>query len=186
MRTSSSRVYLAALSCHSRYSGKAPKVSDKLLLAAHDVHSMYAGSQVQSASSTGGALVSAAADLLGSASSTDLTAQLNKDGEKPSQHTGSTAPFDALIAIGCLIKGETMHFEYIADAVSHALMKVQMDSQVPVVFGLLTVLNEEQGLKRAGIGGSGGEGHNHGNDWGAAAVELAVKRKGWAEGKFDD
>ena len=72
-----------------------------------------------------------------------------------------------------------MHFEYIADAVSHGLMRVQLDSGVPLVFGLLTVLNEEQGMARAGIDGKG---HNHGEDWGKAAVELGVKRRGWAEG----
>ena len=65
-----------------------------------------------------------------------------------------------------------MHFEYIADAVSHGLMRVQLDSQVPVIFGLLTLLTEEQGLARAGIS-SDGKGHNHGLDWGSAAVELA-------------
>lgn len=75
-----------------------------------------------------------------------------------------------------------MHFEYIADAVSHGLMRVQLDSGVPVIFGLLTVLTEEQGLERAGLGKSGM--HNHGEDWGNAAVELGNKRKGWAEGKF--
>ena len=100
---------------------------------------------------------------------------------------GSKQAFDAVVAIGVLIKGETMHFEYIADAVTHGLMRVQLDSGVPVIFGLLTVLSEEQGLARAGLeGGTGKEakGHNHGEDWGNAAVELGVKRKGWAEGKI--
>ena len=73
-----------------------------------------------------------------------------------------------------------MHFEYIADAVSHGLMRAQLDSGVPVVFGLLTVLTEEQGMSRAGLG----KGHCHGEDWGSAAVELGVKRRMWAEGKF--
>lgn len=91
--------------------------------------------------------------------------------------------FDAIIAIGVLIKGETMHFEYISDAVSHGLMRVQLDSRVPVVFGLLTALSEEQALQRAGIGSEVGKrGHCHGEDWGAAAVELAVKGKVWREG----
>ncbi|MCJ1282074.1 hypothetical protein MMC26_001397 [Xylographa opegraphella] len=89
------------------------------------------------------------------------------------------ARFDAVVAIGVLIKGETMHFEYIADAVSHGLMRVQLDTGVPVVFGLLTVLTEDQALVRAGVLGGG---HNHGEDWGAAAVELGVKRRGWREG----
>jgi len=44
-----------------------------------------------------------------------------------------------------------MHFEYIADAVSHGLMKVQLDSGVPVIFGLLTCLTEEQAYTRAGL-----------------------------------
>jgi 6,7-dimethyl-8-ribityllumazine synthase len=79
-----------------------------------------------------------------------------------------------------------MHFEYIADSVSHGLMKVQLDSQVPVIFGLLTVLNEEQGFMRAGIGekDASNKGHNHGSDWGSAAVELGVKRRGWAKGEM--
>lgn len=74
-----------------------------------------------------------------------------------------------------------MHFEYIADATSHGLMRVQLDLGVPVIFGLLTVLNEEQGMARAGLGGGG---HCHGEDWGRAAVELGVKRVAWGEGKF--
>lgn len=136
---------------------------------------LYSASQVQS-SSTG--VVGAAADLLGSTS--DLTAL-------PSATKTSTSPFDAIIAIGVLIKGETMHFEYIADATSHGLMRLQLDNNVPVIFGLLTLLSDEQGLQRAGIGGkTGDEGHNHGSDWGFAAVELGVKRRGWVEGKFVD
>ncbi|TVY71265.1 6,7-dimethyl-8-ribityllumazine synthase, partial [Lachnellula suecica] len=93
----------------------------------------------------------------------------------------ASGPFDAIIAIGVLIKGETMHFEYIADAVSQGLMRVQLDSGCPLIFGLLTVLNEEQAKARAGI--SSGS-HNHGEDWGLAAVELGVKRKEWAAGKM--
>lgn len=143
------------------------------------VKQLYSASQVQS--SVGG-VVGAAADLLGSAS--DLT-KLSVSGDKAGEK--STQPFDAIVAIGVLIKGETMHFEYIADAVSHGLMKLQLDGNVPVIFGLLTLLSEEQGLYRAGIAGPGkNEGHNHGEDWGSAAVELGVKRKGWVEGKYVD
>lgn len=148
------------------------------------VQRMYASSQIQASSSGGaGGLVTSATDLLTSSSATDLT----KLGSSSKPEGASTAPFDAIIAIGVLIKGETMHFEYIADAVSHGLMRTQLDANVPVVFGLLTVLNEEQGLHRAGIAGAtGDQGHNHGLDWGSAAVELGVKRRGWAEAKFED
>lgn len=75
-----------------------------------------------------------------------------------------------------------MHFEYIADAVSHGLMKVQLEPGVcPVVLGVLTVLNEEQGKARAGIAADG-KGHNHGEDWADAAVELGSKGREWKEG----
>ncbi|KAI0185980.1 6,7-dimethyl-8-ribityllumazine synthase [Xylaria flabelliformis] len=133
------------------------------------VQRMYTASQVQQ-SSTGGA--SSAGDLLG-ASTTDLTS-LGTDA--PSR------PFDAIIAIGVLIKGETMHFEYIADAVSHGLMRVGLDLGVPVIFGVLTVLNDDQAKARAGLTSGS---HNHGEDWGLAAVELGVKRAAWAQGKMD-
>lgn len=106
---------------------------------------------------------------------------------------GSTKPLDAIIAIGVLIKGETMHFEYIASAVSQGLMRVTLDVGVPVVFGVLTVLNEDQAWARAGVsrrseGGVSGGGdeqdrsHNHGTDWATAAVEMASKRIDWAGG----
>ena len=101
----------------------------------------------------------------------------------PKRYSPYEPAFDAIIAIGVLIKGETMHFEYIADAVSHGLMRVQLDTKVPIIFGLLTALSEEQALQRAGIGSKeGNRGHCHGEDWGAAAVELGVKAKVWAEG----
>lgn len=113
-----------------------------------------------------------AGDLLGS-STTDLTSL--------STSSTSSGPFDALIAIGVLIKGETMHFEYIADSVSQGLMRVGLDTGVPVIFGVLTVLSDDQAKARAGLTEGG---HNHGEDWGLAAVEMAVKRKAWAAGKI--
>ena len=77
-----------------------------------------------------------------------------------------------------------MHFEYISDAVSHGLMRVQLDTGVPVVFGVLTALAESQALERAGIGKGANKGHNHGEDWGLAAVEMAISSRRWSEGKF--
>jgi 6,7-dimethyl-8-ribityllumazine synthase len=72
----------------------------------------------------------------------------------------STKPFDAVISIGCLLKGSTMHFEYICDAVSHALMRVGLDTGTPVIFGVLTCLTEDQALERAGVGRKGDKGHS--------------------------
>lgn len=131
------------------------------------VQRLYAASQVQSSSAGSGG---SAGDLLGS-STADLAAL-------PAA-SASTGVFDAIIAIGVLIKGETMHFEYISGSVSDGLMRVSLDTGVPVIFGVLTVLTDEQAKARAGlIPGS----HNHGEDWGLAAVELGVKRKEWAAG----
>jgi 6,7-dimethyl-8-ribityllumazine synthase len=133
-------------------------------------NSLYAASQVQSSSAGSGG---SAGDLLG-ASTTDLTAL--------SATAASTGPFDAIIAIGVLIKGKTMHFEYISGSVSDGLMRVSLDTGIPVIFGVLTVLNEEQAKARAGIiAGS----HNHGEDWGLAAVEMGAKRKAWAAGTIE-
>ena len=93
----------------------------------------------------------------------------------------SSKAFDAAISIGVLIKGETMHFEYISESVSHGLMRVGLDTGVPVIFGVLTVLTEPQAEARSGLIP---DGHNHGNDWAAAAVELGLKQRQWAQGKM--
>jgi 6,7-dimethyl-8-ribityllumazine synthase len=53
-----------------------------------------------------------------------------------------------------------MHFEYICDAVTHGLMRVQLDTGVPVIFGVLTALNDDQALERAGLGRNGNKGHS--------------------------
>ena len=127
---------------------------------------MIAGSQVQATVGS--------SDLLGSS---DVSLRT-----EDSAALGLKSSFDAVIAIGVLIKGETMHFEYIAEAVSHGLMKVGLDTGVPVIFGVLTVLSEKQAMARAGM--VEGEMHNHGNDWGSAAVELGSKGKKWTQWKI--
>lgn len=84
-------------------------------------------------------------------------------------------PLDAVIPIGTLIKGSTMHFEYICDSVTHQLMRLNFELGLPVIFGVLTCITEDQAEQRAGL--VAGKMHNHGEDWGAAAVEMAVKFK---------
>uniref|UniRef100_A0A1D1ZH18 6,7-dimethyl-8-ribityllumazine synthase n=1 Tax=Anthurium amnicola TaxID=1678845 RepID=A0A1D1ZH18_9ARAE len=95
----------------------------------------------------------------------------------------NTQTFDVAICIGVLIKGSTMHFEYIAESVSNGIMRVGLDSGVPCVFGVLTCLNEDQAMERAGFGPSKSK-HNHGIDWGHCAVELAIKNRSWMAGKI--
>lgn len=80
----------------------------------------------------------------------------------------SKKKFDAIITLGCLIKGETMHFEYIASAVAQGIMELNVDEKVPVVFGVLTCFNQKQAKARAK-----GK-NNHGYGWGMTAVEMAL------------
>lgn len=90
------------------------------------------------------------------------------------RESSDSKPLDVIIPIGVLIKGSTMHFEYISDSTTQALMNLQDKVKIPVIFGLLTCITEEQALARAGID-EGKTMHNHGEDWGAAAVEMAIK-----------
>lgn len=136
---------------------------------------MLAGSHIQPGTNV--------TDLLGGLTFTGTPS--NTGTPTPGGAVPANQPFDAIIAIGVLIKGATMHFEYICDSVSHALMKVQLDTAVPVIFGVLTALNDDQALERAGLGrGPSGKGHNHGEDWGLAAVEMGSHVRRWSEGKF--
>jgi 6,7-dimethyl-8-ribityllumazine synthase len=74
---------------------------------------------------------------------------------------------DAIIALGVVIQGDTPHFDYVCNAATDGLNRVQLDYGVPVGFGLLTVNTEQQALDRAGLEGSK-------EDKGAEAVEAAV------------
>ena len=74
---------------------------------------------------------------------------------------------DAIIALGVVIQGDTPHFDYVCQAATDGLNRVQLDYGVPVGFGLLTVNTEEQALDRAGLEGSR-------EDKGAEAVEAAI------------
>jgi 6,7-dimethyl-8-ribityllumazine synthase len=80
-----------------------------------------------------------------------------------------TGSFDAVICIGCLIKGDTMHFEYIASATSHGIMDASLATDVPIAFGVLTTLTEEQAYARARDNAD-----NKGREVARAAVEMAT------------
>ncbi|KAI8067963.1 6,7-dimethyl-8-ribityllumazine synthase [Gongronella butleri] len=86
--------------------------------------------------------------------------------------TQKTGAFDAVICIGIVIKGGTAHFEYICDAVTHGIMRVQLDTGVPVMFGVLTCYNDEQAIARS----STDEGFHHAEEWAAGAVEQALRK----------
>lgn len=80
-----------------------------------------------------------------------------------------TGRFDAIVCLGCVIKGDTMHFEYIAGAVTQGIMDVGTSTGVPVAFGVLTTLTDEQAALRSAPGAD-----NKGREAALAAVEMAT------------
>lgn len=76
------------------------------------------------------------------------------------------ASIDAVITLGCVIQGETRHFDFICDAAANGIMSVGLKYNKPVIFGVLTTDNQEQALDRAG--------GKHGNK-GVEAAVTAIK-----------
>lgn len=85
-----------------------------------------------------------------------------------SKKLAQTGKYDALIAIGCVIRGETAHYDYVCSETSRGLQLAQMDTGVPVIFCVLTVDTLEQAIDRAGL-----KSGNKGFDSGLAAIEMA-------------
>jgi 6,7-dimethyl-8-ribityllumazine synthase len=74
---------------------------------------------------------------------------------------------DAVIALGVVIQGDTPHFDYVCDSATQGLTTLQLETGIPIGFGLLTIDTEAQGLARAGLEGSK-------EDKGAEAVQAAL------------
>ncbi|MCS7004511.1 MAG: 6,7-dimethyl-8-ribityllumazine synthase [Cytophagales bacterium] len=74
---------------------------------------------------------------------------------------------DAVICLGCVIKGETQHFEFICHAVAQGLTRVSLDTEKPVIFGVITPNNYQEALERAG-----GKHGNKGVEAAAAAIQM--------------
>lgn len=74
---------------------------------------------------------------------------------------------DAVICLGCVIKGETPHFDYICQAVSYGLTEVALKTGKPVVFGVLTTLTKQQAFDRAG-----GKYGNKGEEAAITAIKM--------------
>ena len=79
-----------------------------------------------------------------------------------------SAEYDALIAVGCVIRGETTHYDYVCSETARGLQLAQMDIGVPIIFCVLTCENQKQAEERAG-----GTHGNKGYDSGMAAIEMA-------------
>ena len=64
--------------------------------------------------------------------------------------------YDAVVALGCVVRGETPHFEYISSSVSEGLQQVALETGIPVGFGILTVDTVQQAMDRSGDSGNKG------------------------------
>lgn len=87
-------------------------------------------------------------------------------------HAARSGRFDAVICLGCVIKGETAHFEYVAGEASAGVMRVALDTGVPCAFGVLTTYDHEQAVARSGPV------DNKGAEAAETAIEMAnlIKR----------
>ena len=80
--------------------------------------------------------------------------------------------YDAIICLGSVIKGETDHFHYVCNAVSSGIKDLNLNGDIPVVFGVLTDNNEQQAIDR-----SGGKHGNKGIEAAITAIKMAVLNK---------
>ena len=79
-----------------------------------------------------------------------------------------TGRFDAVLCLGCVIRGETTHYDYVAEEVSKGVSQVAMETGVPAIFGVLTCNTLEQAIDRAGT-----KGGNAGFQAALSAIEMA-------------
>lgn len=102
-------------------------------------------------------------------SATDLTlVQVPGAFELPlaARMLAATGRYDAIVALGCVIRGDTPHFDFVAREAASGLMRAGLDTGVPVIFGVLTTDNVEQALERAALARA---------DKGGESVECALE-----------
>ncbi|PJB12054.1 MAG: 6,7-dimethyl-8-ribityllumazine synthase [Flavobacteriales bacterium CG_4_9_14_3_um_filter_40_17] len=80
-----------------------------------------------------------------------------------------TSIFDAIIAIGCIIQGETKHFDFVCQGVTSGIMQLNVSSNIPVIFCVLTDNHIQQSIDR-----SGGKHGNKGSEAAVAAIKMAT------------
>lgn len=80
----------------------------------------------------------------------------------------ATGKYDAVVCLGCLIRGETGHYDYIASEVASGISRVAVERQIPVTFGVITADTVEQAISRAGL-----KYGNKGVEAASAAIEMA-------------
>jgi 6,7-dimethyl-8-ribityllumazine synthase len=87
------------------------------------------------------------------------------------QQLAKSGKYEAVVALGCVIRGDTAHFEYVSGECARGLQNVAVETGVPVIFGVLTTETVEQALQRAAPGGS-----NKGGEAMDTALEMADLR----------
>jgi len=80
----------------------------------------------------------------------------------------STNKYDAIIALGTVIRGSTTHYDYVCNEAAKGIAKVTLDTGIPVIFGVVTTENIEQAIERAGT-----KAGNKGYDSAVSAIEMA-------------
>lgn len=83
------------------------------------------------------------------------------------KHAAMSKKFDGIVALGCVLRGETPHFDYVCSSVTYGLSRVALDSLVPIGFGVLTVNTVEQAMNRSGESG------NKGSEAAQAVIQMA-------------
>ncbi len=96
------------------------------------------------------------------------------------QKVAATNRYNAIITLGAVIRGGTPHFEYVAGECSNGIMRVSLDTGLPIAFGVLTVDNEKQALERSGHG-EGAE--NKGEESAACVLEMLMLESQLLAGK---
>lgn len=84
------------------------------------------------------------------------------------QKLAASKKYDAIITLGAVIRGSTSHYDYVCNEVAKGVAKVQLDTGVPIIFGVVTTENIEQAIERAGT-----KAGNKGYDAAISAIEMA-------------
>jgi len=92
------------------------------------------------------------------------------------QYLAQTNRFDAIVALGAVIRGETAHFDHVCEQSARGIMNVSLENNLPIGNGIITVENENQALARSSVDESLGK-QNKGKEAAQAAVALLRMRK---------
>ncbi|MEM7035596.1 MAG: 6,7-dimethyl-8-ribityllumazine synthase [Bacteroidota bacterium] len=147
---------------HIRYEGDADHSSDRIALVVSKWNEKVTGALHQGARET---LIAA-----GVAAENIIDCMVPGSYELPAgaaMALDAMPTFDAVICIGCVVQGETRHFEFICQAVAQGIKDVTLEYGVPVIFGVLTPDTDQQALDRAG-----GKYGNKGEEAAVAALEM--------------